>query len=79
LVERKKINITELRSGSRRQNVARIRTGLAFGLVKEHGITLAKAVRQLGVTTSAIYKVVKRKGFVHFLLFGNYITIPNFC
>jgi len=53
------VNITELRSGSRRKNVSRVRTQLAIGLVEEYGISLAEAARLLGVTTSAISKIVK--------------------
>jgi putative transposase len=54
------VSITELRSGSRRNNVSRVRTQLAIGLVQECGISLAETARRLGVTTSAICKIVKR-------------------
>ena len=37
------------------------RAGIAIGLVKEHGVALAEAARRVGVSTSAISKIVKQK------------------
>jgi REP element-mobilizing transposase RayT/predicted HTH domain antitoxin len=53
------VSITELRSGSRRKNISRVRAQIAIGLVQEYGISLAEAARLLGVSTSAISKAVK--------------------
>jgi REP element-mobilizing transposase RayT len=52
------VTVTELRSGSRRKHVPKVRAKLANSLVKKYGISLAEAARQLGVTTSAISKMV---------------------
>lgn len=54
------INGKELRSGSRRGKISKIRSDLAMGLVHEYGISLAEAARQLGVSTSAISKIIRR-------------------
>jgi len=52
----------ELRSGSRRGPVARVRAFLAGRLVRKLGIPQAEAARLLGVTTPAIAKALKRVG-----------------
>lgn len=55
------INLLELKSGSRRRQVSKTRFNLAHQLVDVHGVPLATAARELGVTTSAISKIIKRK------------------
>jgi putative transposase len=52
------INPRELRSGSRRRTVSSARAILARRLVEEHGVPLAEAARHLGVTTSAVSKIM---------------------
>ena len=54
------IHIDELRSGGRRQNVSGVRSRLAVDLVRHHGISLAEAARQLGVSTPAIWNLLMR-------------------
>jgi len=39
---------------------APVRVQIAIGLVKTHGVALAEAARQLGVSISAISKIIKR-------------------
>jgi len=56
------ISPEELKAGSRRTQISRVRTEIAIKLVKTHGVTLAEAARQLGVSTSAISKIIKRAG-----------------
>ena len=56
------ISPEELKAGSRRTQISRARAEIAIELVKTHGVTLAEAARQLGVSTSAISKIVKRAG-----------------
>ena len=58
---REGINIKELRSGSRRPEVSRVRTKLSLWLVEDCGIPLAEAGRQLGVSTSAVSKIIHRR------------------
>ena len=53
-------SIEELKGGSRRRQISRVRARIAIGLVKTHGIALAEVARQLGVSTSAISKIMKR-------------------
>lgn len=54
------LNIKELRSGSRRQHVSRARALIANHIVKNYGVTLAEAARRLGVSTSAVSKMIQR-------------------
>jgi putative transposase len=56
------VDIDELRGGSRRGGIPALRVRLATELVAEHGLTLAETARQLGVSTSAISKILMRKG-----------------
>ena len=55
-----KVSIEELKGGSRRREASRVRARIAIGLVKTHGVTLAEIARQLGVSTSAVWKIMKR-------------------
>jgi very-short-patch-repair endonuclease len=61
ICQREGINVEELKSGSRRGEVSRIRSGLALWLVEDRGIPLAEAARQLGVSTSAVSKMIGRR------------------
>jgi REP element-mobilizing transposase RayT len=54
------VNANELRMGSRRGRIARVRGEIAYQLVERYGFSLAEVGRQLGVTTSAISKVICR-------------------
>jgi len=58
--EREKVSIEELTSGSRRKEVSAIRGRIAIGLVEKYGIALAEAARRVGVSTSAISKIMQR-------------------
>jgi REP element-mobilizing transposase RayT len=55
-----KVSIEELKGGSRRREASRIRARIAIGLVKMHGVALAEVARLLGVSTSAVSKIMKR-------------------
>jgi len=54
------VNINEIRSGSRRKHITRIRSLIAIKLVKDYGISLAETARSLGASTSAISKIVSK-------------------
>lgn len=54
------INIKELRAGSRRRRISLVRLQVASKLLEVYGIPLAEIARQLGVTTSAISKALKK-------------------
>ena len=58
---REGINITELRMGSRRGRIPRVRSEIAIQLLREYGIPLAQIARELGVSTSAISKLLVRR------------------
>ena len=45
---------------SRRRKDSRVRARIAIGFVKTHGVSLAEAARQLGVSTFAISKTLIR-------------------
>ena len=49
----------KIKGGSRRRKASRVRARIAIGLVKKHGVSLAEAARQLGVSTSAISNILK--------------------
>jgi putative transposase len=55
-----KVPLEELKGGGRRRKASKVRARIAIGLVKTHGVTLAEVARRLGVSTSAISKIVKR-------------------
>ncbi len=55
-----RIHLGELQCGGRRRGVATTRAKLARQLVGDYGITLADAARRLGVSTSAIAKILAR-------------------
>ncbi len=56
------VSLKELQHGSRRHPLPRLRGKLAVRAVEEWGLSLADAARELGVSTSAIAKTVKRRG-----------------
>ena len=60
MCKKEKVSVQELKSGSRRKDVSRARSLIALALVKTHGMALAEVARTVGVTTSAISKIVKR-------------------
>jgi predicted DNA-binding protein YlxM (UPF0122 family) len=55
------IKIDELYYRGRRRNVLLARAQAAHILIEDFGITLAEVARNLGVTTSAIFNMLKRK------------------
>jgi len=57
-----KVSFEELKASSRRKEVSGVRARIAMGLVKRYGVALAEVARQLGVSTSAISKIIKRAG-----------------
>jgi len=59
--ENENINIKELQSGSRRKHISQIRSNLAIHLIEAIGISMAEAGRQLGVSTSAIFKILMKR------------------
>jgi hypothetical protein len=61
MCESKNVSIAELKTGSRRREVSRVRAQVATGLVKRHGIPLAEVARRVGVSTSAISKIINRE------------------
>jgi predicted HTH domain antitoxin len=56
------VNIHEIPSGSRRKDITKIRSEIAIKLVKYYGISLAETARSLGVSTSAVSKIVSKSG-----------------
>jgi len=60
ICQNEKVPIEEIKGGSRRRKASRVRAKIAIGLVKTYGVALAEVARQLGVSTSAISKIVTR-------------------
>ena len=57
--EKGEVEFEELRMGSRRGRIPRVRWEIAKSLVKELGVSLAETARLLGVSTSAICRIMK--------------------
>ena len=60
ICKNEKVSIEELKAGSRRKGASEVRSQIAIGLVKTYGVALAEVARRLGVSTSAISKIIKR-------------------
>lgn len=58
---REEIHLEELRMGSRRGGIPRVRSEIAEQLVRELGMSLAEVAMLLGVSTSAISKILERR------------------
>jgi putative transposase len=58
----REVNIKELHSGSRRRFVSEARRMIACRLVKEYGIPLSEVARHVGVSTSAVSKMIAGEG-----------------
>ena len=54
------VQLAHLRSGARGAAISRCRSEVARHLVKELGLPLAEAARELGVCTSAIWQAIRR-------------------
>jgi hypothetical protein len=50
-----------LQSGSRRRAISLIRSRLAQQLVGSHGVPMVMVARELGVSTSAISKIIRNE------------------
>lgn len=55
-----KVSIEELKGGSRRKEISAVRKRIAIELVKRQGVALAEVARRVGVSTSAVSKILKR-------------------
>lgn len=62
ICEEEDINPKELQSGSRRRPISLTRSRVAQELVDVHGVPMAMVARELGVSTSAISKIIRSKG-----------------
>jgi len=60
ICKKENITIKELKSGSRRQHIPRTRILIAKHIVKNYGVTFAEAARHLGVSTSAVSKMLNK-------------------
>jgi REP element-mobilizing transposase RayT len=54
------VSLKEIKAGSRRKEVSRARSLIAIGLVSNYGVAFAEIARRLGITTSAVSKIIKR-------------------
>ncbi len=54
------ISVRELKGGSRRGTILQVRVEIANRLVDKYGLPLAEVARQVGVSTSAISKALRR-------------------
>ncbi len=54
------IMMKELQAGSRRRRISQVRSTIACELLEIYGMPLAEIARQLGVSTSAISKTLRK-------------------
>ncbi len=54
------INISEMKSGGRRRSVSEARFQIARKLIEDYGISYAEVARNVGVTTPAVFSMLKR-------------------
>jgi putative transposase len=54
------VSLTELRSGSRRGRLPKVRVAIARGLIEDYGLPLAEVARQAGISTSGVSKILSR-------------------
>lgn len=59
--KQKNINVEEMKSGSRRRSISQVRSQIARDLVENYGIPLAEVARHVGVSTSAISKILTKQ------------------
>ena len=60
ICKKEMVSAEELKAGSRRQAVSGVMALIAIGLVKSHGVALAEIARRVGVSTTAVSKIIKR-------------------
>lgn len=58
--KKRKVSLTELKSGSRRGQIPAVRAELSRKLVEDYGTPIAEVARQVGVSISAISKSLAR-------------------
>ena len=58
--QKENIELEELQTGSRRGRIPQVRSTIAQQLVKKLGMSLAEVARLLGVSTSAISRIMQR-------------------
>jgi hypothetical protein len=56
------VDVRELQKGGKRKAVSMARFQIACKLVEEHGIPFSEVARNVGVTTPAIFNILKRNG-----------------
>jgi REP element-mobilizing transposase RayT len=61
MCKRSGVSEKELRSGSQRRRISKVRTEIACYLSREMGISMAEMARRLGVGTSAIAMAIRRR------------------
>jgi putative transposase len=57
----KGVNVEEVRMGSRRGQIPEVRAEIVEELVQELGVPLAEIARVVGVSTSAVSKILRRR------------------
>ena len=60
MCEEEGVRESELRGGSRRRQISRLRKRIAFELIERYGIPMATVARETGVTTTAVSKMMAK-------------------
>ena len=69
------ISVEELRGGSRRKPVADLRGHVARQLIAQIGLPMAEVARQLGLTTSGVFRAIRRQDRVGEDTDGRIVTV----
>lgn len=78
ICKNEKVSVDELKGGSRRKEVSGVRSRIAPELVKGHGVALAEIARRVGVSISAISKIIKRAD-QYTNRIDKVISLKNYC
>ncbi len=60
MCEEERVGESELKGGSRRRQISRLRKKIACELIERYGIPMATVARETGVTTTAISKMMAK-------------------
>jgi hypothetical protein len=60
MCEEEGVRESELRGGSRRRQISRIRKRIACELIERYGVPMATVAQETGVTTTAISKIMAK-------------------
>ena len=61
--QQESVNIRQLRMGSRRPPIGKVRSDIAWKLANDLGVPSVEIGRELGISTSAVSKILQRRSW----------------